>query len=74
MEVVVLLAFVGLVLVGGALLLFGFSLRSRDYQHADRLALLPILHDDAPSAPVVCAGTGASEVHGSTDHQGRDDE
>jgi hypothetical protein len=34
-------------LAGGALALFGSSLRSRDYQHADRLALFPI-HEDAP--------------------------
>jgi hypothetical protein len=47
MEIVIMLAFIGLMLAGGALLLFGASLRSRDYQHADRLALLPI-HEDAP--------------------------
>jgi hypothetical protein len=45
-EVVILQVFVSLVLVTGSLLLFAFSWRQRDFDHADRLALLP-LHDDA---------------------------
>lgn len=45
MEVVVLQVFVSLVLVVGSLLLFAFTWRQRDFEHADRLALLP-LHDD----------------------------
>lgn len=42
MEVLVLQAFVSLILVGGSLLLFGHSAHQRDYEHADRLALLPL--------------------------------
>lgn len=48
MEVVILLAFIGLGLSAGALLLFAHSMRNRVDQHADRLALLPI-DDDAPT-------------------------
>lgn len=47
MEVLILQAFVSLMLVGGSLLLFGFSWRQRDHEHADRLALLPSEPDDA---------------------------
>ena len=48
MEIVILLAFVGLMLVAGALLLLGHSLQNRDHQFADRLALLPIQEDASP--------------------------
>jgi hypothetical protein len=49
-EIVILLAFIGLLLVGGALALFTRSVRDRDWQHVDRLALFPI-HDDTTSVP-----------------------
>lgn len=45
MEIVILLAFIGLLLVGGALALFTRSMRDRDWQHVDRLALFPIQDD-----------------------------
>ena len=47
MEVLVLQVFVSLVLVGFGLLLFGFSVRQKDFDHADRLALVPLEDDDA---------------------------
>ncbi len=50
MEIVILLAFIGLLLVGGALALFTRSVRDRDWQHVDRLALFPI-HDDTTHVP-----------------------
>ena len=50
MEIVILLAFVGLLLTAGALLLFTRSLAARDWQHVDRLSLFPI-QDDAPREP-----------------------
>lgn len=59
MEVVVLLAFVGLLLVFGALLLFGHSHASRDYEHADRLALLALADDTAPRAPAAARAESA---------------
>jgi hypothetical protein len=34
--------FVSLLLVLGSLILFGFTCRQRDFDHSDRLALLPI--------------------------------
>ena len=38
--------FVSLLLVVGSVLLFLFSAKQRDFDHADRLALLPIEADD----------------------------
>ena len=42
MEILIMQAFVSLLLVGGSVLLFLFTARQRDFEHADRLALLPI--------------------------------
>lgn len=47
MEVLILQIFVSLMLVLGSLLLFGYSLRRRDYEHAERLSLFPLEADDA---------------------------
>jgi hypothetical protein len=41
-EVLTLQVFVSLALVAGSLLLFAFTCRQRDFEHADRLALLPL--------------------------------
>jgi hypothetical protein len=54
-EVVILQVFVSLVLVIGSVLLFAFTCRQRDFEHADRLALLPLENDRHRS------GGGASE-------------
>ena len=48
MTVIVLQVFVSLVLVAGSVVLFIHSVRQRDYEHADRLALAP-LEDDSPA-------------------------
>ena len=45
MEVVILQVFVSLLLVCGSLLLFAYSVRQRDFEHTERLALLPIQPD-----------------------------
>ena len=42
MEVVILQVFVSLMLVVGSILLFAFSWHTRTFDHADRLALLPL--------------------------------
>ena len=42
MEVVTLQVFVSLMLVVGSVLLFAFTCKQRDFEHADRLALLPL--------------------------------
>jgi hypothetical protein len=47
-EVLILQVFVSLMLVTASILLFTYSIRARDYEQADRLALLPIAQDDAP--------------------------
>ncbi len=49
MDVLILQIFVSLILVVGSLFLFGVSARQKDYEHADRLALLPL--EDEASAP-----------------------
>jgi hypothetical protein len=50
-EVLILQVFVSLVLVVGAVLLFVYSLRARDYEHADRLALFPIEDEETQEHP-----------------------
>ncbi len=42
MEVLVLQVFVSLMLVVGSVVLFAVTCRQRDFDHADRLALLPL--------------------------------
>lgn len=60
MEIVTVQVFVSLVLVLGSLILFGISAKQRDYEHADRLALLPMEKDvgepdaNAPSDKEAC--------------------
>jgi hypothetical protein len=57
MEVVILQVFVSLILVVGSILLFAFTCHARSFEHADRLALLPLEglsregSDDTPEAP-----------------------
>ncbi len=57
MEVVILQVFVSLILVAGSVLLFAFTCRQRDFDHADRLALLPL--ESEPAAP-----PGHRQTHG----------
>jgi nitrogen fixation-related uncharacterized protein len=45
MEILIMQVFVSLVLVAGSVVLFLFTAKQRDFDHADRLALLPV--DDA---------------------------
>ncbi|MBL8862935.1 MAG: cbb3-type cytochrome oxidase assembly protein [Planctomycetes bacterium] len=46
MDVLIVLVFVSIVLVAGAVLLFVFALRQRDFEHAERLSLLPLLDQE----------------------------
>lgn len=50
MEVVILQVFVSLFLVVGSIVLFAFTCQQRDFDHIDRLALLP-LEDGTRVAP-----------------------
>ena len=47
MEIIALQVFVSLMLVGSSVLLFWFSSRQRDFEHADRLALLPLENEES---------------------------
>ncbi len=50
MEVLVLQIFVSLMLVIGSIVLFSYSAKHKDHQHAARLALLP-LEDESTQLP-----------------------
>jgi hypothetical protein len=50
MNVLVLQVFVSLMLVASSVLLFAYSVRHRDHEHADRLSLFP-LEDDSSQSP-----------------------
>lgn len=60
MDALYLQIFVSLVLVLGSVILFAHSVRQRDNDHADRLALLPIEEDDPPHS-------GESNGHADSD-------
>jgi hypothetical protein len=49
MSVMVLQVFVSLMLVLGSVLLFAYSVRQKDHEHADRLSLFPL--DDEQTRP-----------------------
>ena len=51
MNVIPLQVFVSLGLVAGALVLFLHSVRSHDFEHADRLSLAPLDDDTQPTQP-----------------------
>ncbi|MBX7114692.1 MAG: cytochrome oxidase [Myxococcaceae bacterium] len=48
MSIIVLQVFVSLLLVTGGVVLFIYSVRQKDHEHADRLSLIP-LEDDTPA-------------------------
>jgi hypothetical protein len=48
MEVLILQVFVSLLLVASSIVLWLFTCRQRDFEHADRLALLPMEDDHEP--------------------------
>ena len=48
MDILILQVFVSLLLVVGSVILFGFTCRQRSFDHADRLALLPVEDDAQP--------------------------
>jgi hypothetical protein len=51
-DVLIVLVFVSLVLVAAAVLLFVVSLRQRDFEHSERLSLLPLRDVDGASTRV----------------------
>jgi hypothetical protein len=68
MNVVALQVFVSLMLVAGSLVLFVHSVRQRDHEHADRLALAP-LEDDVLASPVQ---RGSEEVTNEVNAAGKE--
>jgi hypothetical protein len=51
-EVIVILVFIGVCLVAAALIFFASRIRQGDFEHGDRLSLLPLESDDAtPHSP-----------------------
>lgn len=51
MDVLIVLVFISIVLVAGGILLLVFSMHQRDFEHAERLALLPLLDSDGDRGP-----------------------
>jgi hypothetical protein len=54
MSIVALQVFVSLGLVAGSIVLFVFSVRQRDFEHADRLSLAPLEKDSVSSGKEPC--------------------
>jgi cbb3-type cytochrome oxidase maturation protein len=48
MSIILLQVFVSLMLVAGSLVLFIWTVRSRTFDHADRLSLAPLEEDEDP--------------------------
>jgi hypothetical protein len=63
-DVVVILIFISLILVAGAVAFFVSRLRGGDFDHGDRLSLLP-LEDDTGSPAEEPANSEKGPVHGS---------
>lgn len=60
MNVLVLQVFVSLMLVASSVLLFAYSVRHRDHEHADRLSLFPLEDDSARPAPAASEPTSSA--------------
>ncbi len=61
MNVLTLQVFVSLMLVASSVLLFAYSVRHRDHEHADRLSLFPLEDDSARSASAPESKPSASQ-------------
>ena len=60
MDILILQVFVSLLLVVSSVILFAFTCRQRSFEHADRLALLPI-EDETSSVPSSTKGIEGTE-------------
>jgi hypothetical protein len=65
-DVIILLVFISLILVGAALAFFRSRLRDGDLDHGDRLSLLPLLDDDGRGR----SGRGAGTAHAASSRAG----
>ncbi|MBI5433412.1 MAG: hypothetical protein HZA52_11340 [Planctomycetes bacterium] len=66
MDVLIVLVFVSIVLVAGGLLLLFFSLNQRDFEHADRLSLLPLFDPSGLEQSGIAHSVTATAVDGET--------
>jgi hypothetical protein len=65
-DIVIVLVFVCLILVMAALVFFVARLRGGDFDHGERLSLLPLADDGAPVVPAAAAPeTGDVQEEGS---------
>ncbi|MFN8179342.1 MAG: cytochrome oxidase [bacterium] len=67
MEVIVLLVFVSLTLVAGAILLLLSRVHAGDLDHGDRLSLLPLENDETAPSPA----SRISDLPGESPGEGR---
>lgn len=67
MSVIVVQVFVSLTLVAGSLVLFLHSVRQRDFEHADRLALAPLDDDSGARQPDAAPERAAHPDHEATE-------
>ena len=51
MEVIVVLVFISMILVAGALVLLFSRIKDGDFEHGERLSLLPLEPDELPKQP-----------------------
>ncbi len=63
MDIVIVLVFASLILVIAAVVFFVARLRGGDFDHGERLSLLPLAEDGAPvGAPVAAPGAAGAVV------------
>jgi hypothetical protein len=59
-SIIAMQVFVSLVLVAGSIVLFLFTVRQRDFEHADRLVLAPLEDDQShPKEATECTQNGS---------------
>lgn len=51
MDIIIALVFISLTLVAAGLVFFFFRLKDGDFEHGERLSLLPLAADERPAAP-----------------------
>lgn len=61
MNILALQIFVSLMLVAGAVALFVYTVRSRTFEHADRLALAPLEDDTTSHHAGTCPASSEEE-------------
>ncbi len=73
MDVVILLVFVSLVLVVGALLFFISRLKDGDFEHGERLSLLPLDEEETSGVSTHRTRDSHSDSHSETRNRDKED-